>query len=1061
MRPHVVVMQAFGPYAERQVIDFSELAGRSFFLIHGPTGAGKTTILDAMTFALFGVTSGDERRADDMRSHHASSGTCTVVEFDFSIGAQRYLIHRSPEQQRPKQRGSGFTTQLKEATLWRLAPGAGQAAASNEKPAASSGEPAASAAHEPAASRIPDPAADVDTAASGRTVLATGWSRVTEKCEELLGFKAAQFRQVVLLPQGRFQELLRSESRQRQEILETLFQTQIYRRVEEELKARAKDAGELVQRKRQEREIVLRQAAADSEDELIARRDQLSAQLEQARAATLSCEATEGAARLACEQAKAANDKLDELAQATERDAATQARAARVADMGRELDWARRAAQLTGPQKLVEERQADLLLAQERASQAAAKAARAAAVHELAKVALQEQEGEQRAAERTRLDEEVRRLTGMLVKAVDLGLAEDQQRASAEALQTADDQRQAAQQAAEHAAAGQKAAEEALRAAQQLAERLPELKAMAARSADLARARGRLAEAEEGLAVAERRVAEATGALAQAEAAHRRSAQGAADLERAWAGGQAALLAAGLHPGAPCPVCGSTEHPAPAHAERQVPGQAEVDAARGVAEQALATVRAAERALLDARNAAATEQAAATSCRDTLGDTAARHLADLLAEAVACQEQCTAAAAAAASLADLADAARLAGQAAVEAATAAEAVAAAQTTARSQADAAATLVTERSAGLPQELRTEAALQDAIAQARQRSADADLALKAAQQAERAAADAHASSAAALASAEEVRGDAQTALAEAQARFGELVEQLGFADELALAAARRTPDQVSALEADIREHQNERAAAADRLQRAAQAAHGLSRADVAPLLESLTSAEAAATQAVTAASGLQAQLNQLDASLATLSAVATELAGHEATFGIIGRLSQVASGDNQLRLSFQRFVLGALLDDVLAAATRRLAIMSRGRYLLQRADEPRDGRKAAGLDLSVLDEWTGMQRPVSTLSGGETFLAALSLALGLAEAVQAYAGGIHLDTVFVDEGFGSLDEEALAAALEALTGLQQGGRLVGIISHVSELQEQIDARLQITAGRSGSSARFIVP
>jgi DNA repair protein SbcC/Rad50 len=1046
MRPHVVVMQAFGPYAQRQVIDFSQLAGRSFFLIHGPTGAGKTTILDAMTFALFGVTSGDERRADDMRSHHASTDTPTAVEFDFSIGAQRYLIHRSPEQQRPKQRGSGFTSQLKEATLWRLTPGAGQAAASN-------GEPAASAGHEPAAS--------ADNAQGGRAVLATGWSRVTEKCEELLGFKAAQFRQVVLLPQGRFQELLRSESRQRQEILETLFQTQVYRRVEEELKARAKDAGELVQRKRQEREIVLRQAAAASEDDLLARRDQLSEQLERARAATLTCEATEGAARLACDQAKAANDKLDELAQATERDAAAQARAARVADSGRELDWARRAAQLTGPQKLVEERQADLLLAQQRAGQAAAAAARATADHELAKAALQEEEGEQRTTERTRLDEEMRRLTGMLVKAAELSAAEDRQRASAEALRTADEQRQAAQQAAERAVAGQKAAEEALRAGQQLAERLPELKAMAARSADLARARGRLAEAEDGLAIAERRVAEATGALAQAEAAHQRAAQRAADLERAWAGGQAALLATGLHPGAPCPVCGSTEHPAPAHAERQVPGQTEVDAARAVAEQALATVRAAEQALLDARNVAAAHQAAATSCRDTLGDTAARQLPDLLTDAAACQEQCAAAAAAAASLADFADAARLAGQAAAESVAAAEALAAAQTTARSQADAAAALVTERAAGLPQELRTEAALQDAIAQARQRSADADLALKTAQRAERAAADAHAALAAALASAEEVRGGAQTALAEAQARFGELVEQQGFADELALAAARRTPAQVSALEAAIREFENERAAAADRLQRAALAAQGLVRADVQPLLESLTSAEAEATLAVAVAGGLQEQLNQLNASLATLAAVATELAGHEAAFGIIGRLSQVASGDNQLRLSFQRFVLGALLDDVLAAATRRLAIMSRGRYLLQRADEPRDGRKAAGLDLSVLDEWTGMQRPVSTLSGGETFLAALSLALGLAEAVQAYAGGIHLDTVFVDEGFGSLDEEALAAALEALTGLQQGGRLVGIISHVSELQEQIDARLQITAGRSGSSARFIVP
>ena len=1035
-----MVMQAFGPYAHRQVIDFSELAGRSFFLIHGPTGAGKTTILDAMTFALFGATSGDERRADDMRSHHASTDTPTVVEFEFSIGAERYLIYRSPEQQRPKQRGSGFTSQLKEATLWRLTPAAEKAQVSpRDQPAA----------------------ADASEAGGGRTVLATGWSRVTEKCEELLGFKAAQFRQVVLLPQGRFQELLRSESRQRQEILETLFQTQIYRRVEEELKARAKDAGELVQHKRQEREIVLRQAEATSEEDLVARRDRLGAQLEQARIASVGCEATEGAARLACDDAKAANDKLDELAQATERSAATQARAARITDVGQELEWARRAEQLTGPQKRVEEQQADLLLAQERAGQAAAVAARAAEDHDLAKAALQEEEGEQRSAERTRLDEEVRRLANMLAKAAELSAAEERQRAAEEALRTADEQRQAAQQAAEQAAVGHKAAEEALRAARQLAERLPELKAMAARSADLARARGRLAEAEDGLVVAERQVTEVTRALAHAEAAHRRAAQAAADLERSWAGGQAALLAADLLPGAPCPVCGSTEHPAPAHAERRVPGQARVDAARSVADQALVAVRTAEQALLDARNASAAQQAAATSCRDTLGETATHALSELVADAAACQEQCAAASAAAIALPELGAEEQHAAQAAARATAAAEAAAAGQTVARSEADAAAALVTERSAGLPEELRAEAALHNAIAQAKQHSADAELALKTTQRAERAAADARAALAAAQASAEEVRGAAQTALAEAQARFGELVQQLGFADELALAAARRTADQVSALEADVREHESERAATADRLERATQAAQGLVRTDIEPLLQSLTSAEAAATQAVAAASGLQEQLNQLNASLATLSSVAAELAGHEAVFQVIGRLSQVANGDNQLRLSFQRFVLGALLDDVLAAATRRLAIMSRGRYLLQRADEPRDGRKAAGLDLSVLDEWTGMQRPVSTLSGGETFLAALSLALGLAEAVQAYAGGIHLDTVFVDEGFGSLDEEALAAALEALTGLQQGGRLVGIISHVSELQEQIDARLQITASRTGSSARFIVP
>jgi exonuclease SbcC len=1054
MRPHLVVMQAFGPYPHRQVIDFSELAGRSFFLIHGPTGAGKTTILDAMTFALFGVTSGDERRADDMRSHHASIDTPTTVEFEFSIGAERYLIHRSPEQQRPKQRGTGFTVQSKEATLWRL-PGMATSVPDSDGPADQEepgGGPPGQTDPGEATPGGPSP---------GQTVLATGWSRVTEKCEELLGFKAAQFRQVVLLPQGRFQELLRSESKQRQEILETLFQTQVYRHVEEELKARARAAGELVERKRHEREIVLRQAEASSEDELSARRDQLGAQLEQARDAKLTCEATESTTRQLCDRAKAANDRLDELATATEHSAATEARAAEVAEARRELDWARRAEQLTGSQRLVEERRADLQFAQDRVKQATAAAARAAEDHEQAKSVLRAEEGEPRTAARTQLDEEVRRLTGMVAKAADLGAAEDRLKSAAEALRAADEQAGAQRKAVDQAAAGQKEAEEALRAAQQLSERLPELKAAAARAADQARARGRLDEAEAGLATAEQQVAQAATTLEQAEAAHRLTASIAAGLERAWAGGQAAVLAAELQPGAPCPVCGSTEHPAPAHAEIQVPGQSEVEAARGAAEDALKVMRAAERVLLNAHKYSADQQATATSCRDTLGKAAARSLPELLSGAAACQEQCAAASAAAACLPELVAEAQCAARAAVESATAVEAATAGLTSARSEADAAAALVTERSAGLPQELRAEAALRNAIAKAQRLSADADIAFKSAQQAEHDAAAEQAALAAALASAEEVRGGAQTALAEAQARFGERVEELGFADELALTAAQRTPPQVVALQARIRDFDDQRAAAADRLARATQAAQGLVRADLEPLLQGLGSAEAAATQAVAFASGLQEQLSQLDAYLASLSSVAAELAGHEAAFGIIGRLSQVANGDNQLRLSFQRFVLGALLDDVLAAATRRLAIMSRGRYLLQRADEPRDGRKAAGLDLSVMDEWTGLQRPVSTLSGGETFLAALSLALGLAEAVQAYAGGIHLDTVFIDEGFGSLDEEALAAALEALTGLQQGGRLVGIISHVSELQEQIDARLQVTAGRRGSSARFVVP
>ena len=173
-----------------------------------------------------------------------------------------------------------------------------------------------------------------------------------------------------------------------------------------------------------------------------------------------------------------------------------------------------------------------------------------------------------------------------------------------------------------------------------------------------------------------------------------------------------------------------------------------------------------------------------------------------------------------------------------------------------------------------------------------------------------------------------------------------------------------------------------------------------------------------------------------------------------------MADVAAGNNEQRMSFQRYVLATLLEEVLVATTLRLRVMSRGRYEIRRKLQAADLRSAAGLDLEVFDQYTGMTRAVTTLSGGESFLASLALALGLSDVVQSYAGGIRLDAIFVDEGFGTLDPEALDFAVRALKDLQQAGRLVGIISHVAELREWIDARLELKTGQSGSVAEFVV-
>ena len=199
MRPLVVTMQAFGPYAGVQTLDFADLRGAGFFLIAGPTGAGKTTVLDAMAFALYGETSGGGERdgartGAAMRSDHADPATLTRVSFDFSLGDDRYRVERVPEQQRPKLRGDGTTTHLQEATMWRLR-------------------------------RDGSGALETDGAP-----LASGWSKVATKAEDILGFRAEQFRQVVMLPQGRFQQFLEADSAQREQILRALFETGPLRR---------------------------------------------------------------------------------------------------------------------------------------------------------------------------------------------------------------------------------------------------------------------------------------------------------------------------------------------------------------------------------------------------------------------------------------------------------------------------------------------------------------------------------------------------------------------------------------------------------------------------------------------------------------------------------------------------------------------------------------------------------------------------------------------------------------------------------------------------------------
>ncbi|WP_454743077.1 AAA family ATPase [Cupriavidus necator] len=1011
MRPLHLTLQAFGPFAATEQVDFTRLGDQAFFLIHGPTGAGKTTLLDAICFALYGDTSGGERSAQAMRSANAAPGLRTEVTLEFSLGAQRWRVVRSPAQDRPKQRGEGWVTEAAKAQL-DLHDGNGWVS--------KAGQP----------------------------------GKVSDAIRDLLGFDSAQFRQVIVLPQGRFRELLTASSQARQAILERLFRTELYRRVEELLKAQAAGIRRDAERIGIQREEALRQAGVESAqaltDGIAALQAELLALHEQeqgARTALAAAQTTLGAA----EQVAA---RLQERQQAQAAHAALLARQPSIEDERARLHAAQRAARVRPALQQWQTAQRDQAAAGAALAQAGEQAARTAQQAEQAAAALQAETA--RADEHQAAQRRVSQLEAMLPRAQQLGAlraalqaAEGKQAATATARERA-----TAQLAARQADAV--AAEAALAHAQLAAAQAQATQLQLAALQERARQFSRHAQAAAVLTAAMHQAADTEAAAQQALRARDRSRATLAEAESLWRAGQAARLAASLALGDACPVCGSTAHPTPAqHVAAPLSDEALEQARQAALEAESQAVRcagqhqAAQAAIAQARErldeiAQALGDASEEAARQLKMDIAALEAA--LAEgkrAAASVAQREAAIVATRSARDAAEAASRDAAAAAEAA--------AQALARCQGEWQAA-----SAQVPEDSRDPAALAEALRQVQATQATLERALSAAQAAERQAAADAAGAKAALASAGQAQSQAATRLADADSALAQALAQEGFADVPAHAAASLPDDTMQAIDATLRAFDAQLAAATDRRERAEAAAQSLD----APDLDALREAREAAAAAVEALVRQQADrgrsrdaLQQCHQRLQQLDAQGRDI---EARFAVLGRLAEVANGNNPRRMTFQRFVLATLLDEVLEAASARLLAMSRGRYVLQRVREQGDQRSAGGLDIEVFDYDTGAARPANTLSGGEGFLASLSLALGLADVVQSRAGGIQLDTLFVDEGFGTLDPESLDFAIRTLLDLQQAGRLVGIISHVTELRERIDVRLEVRPGVGGSRA-----
>ncbi len=986
MRLHSLRMHAVGPFADEQVIDFDRLGSGGLFLFEGPTGVGKSTILDALTFALYGGLASEAGDPARMRSDFAGPDDQPQVQLEFSVRGGRHRITRSPEHVRPKKRGTGVTKEKASVHLERLV-----------------GDQWDSRSH--------------------------AKDEVGTIIGELLGLTREQFSQVVLLPQGEFATFLRAGDDERRELLGKLFGTQFFRRITEGLQARAQEATRTLQAA--DAELRARLAAACEAAGL--ERDQhvalagapidegldalavLDAELtRRAQDADVAATAADGAQRGARESLVQAQEVTARLAQRSALEAALIE-----AEEQRPGHEARRRRAVRARQAIPVRPLVDIL---DRAAEQAEHLRLAVVAASPGGVpAAEHLEGHGWQA-LTRQSASARTAAGEIAHLV---LVEDDLAAGRDQL-------------AQHRAHVQDL-QASWEGAHTRASQLPD--EVAAARAELARAQQRVASAAQARAVldavsgqaqAAGRVADLTLGLEEARVARRsarRAHDEAHDLHGLLVDQRLAdvrgELAARLVSGDPCLVCGAQEHPAPATWLVAGVSEEQVRQAAARRDDARVLLDGAEMALVRAE---AQLEHAVTAAGGRSAEQWQTRIAHLDAEVDAGERAQEALAALAEHVTQLgAEQDELAGQLL----RIAESLAGAQMK-----------VAHAAGELADREEQVAAAREQYGSVRERAAALVAAAEGKEELGAAVSDLSTGLEHLAAACERAHDEAISA------GFADVPDaRAALLDATALAELEHSVEQweaaISTAQAQLGSDDLRKVAGVDPEQAAADAR------DAAAELERSTEQ---ARQTQRAASVATRALERFAERLVEVRQCAEQRAELAVTGKELLDLDQYARGmAGSPRMSLVTFVLRYWFEQVVAAANLRLASMSAGKYELLRVDEAARKDARVGLGLAVLDRHTGRERSPATLSGGETFYTSLALALGLADVVVAQAGGAQLDTLFIDEGFGSLDPDTLDDVMGVIDELRGNGRVIGIVSHVPELKERIAERLTVRRAR----------
>lgn len=1017
MRPVRLTLQAFGPYPGRVVIDFRDAVEAGLFGIYGQTGSGKSTIFSAMTFALFGEAAKAEQDAPSLRSDHADPDVMTEAEFVFDIGERRYVVLRRPDQMRPKARGEGETRSAHEAFLFD------------------------------ATGMSLD---DITDAARGKILAEKKVRDVDAAVVEMLGYGSEQFRQIVLLPQGRFEKFLSAKTKERLEILRELFDVSLYEKLMANLKSAADEAERQV---REERALCIRQLAAEgfeSTDALISGIEAATAKCAELRAHEEAKKETAEAAEKALRQAEAIEEKFAAAEKMRERLLVLEERKDDVEALAEQVRQAECARGLIDVEERVKDAEREVGEAETTRENTKRTAEEAKEEADKATKALRSEEERAEEVETLRRkSDELERYGRILEAAADshqeVETALKEQRDADNAFQAAKVQLTELQEKRTSKIAALKIAREAETKRAEIEGRRTELdkRQLAAQNyegalQDVATANGAI---EEQLRMSEAASGKAEKARETFEIA-----------ERNLASAQALHLATRLEAGSPCPVCGATEHPAPATGEI---GSAGLDKVFRESREAWLAV---DREARQAGEALVGAQATLEERRKRLS---ALETPEERAEVIAAQiGREDAALAALGPWVDI-----LAAEAGIEElALQIEEMERKRDELRDCFDERRNKATEakaardgRLAEVPENLRDVPALAATQKKVTGSLESLQAARTAAEKALNSAREKALGAVKDLESADKVLAGCKTRHQKAVEVFRTKLAGAGLTAE----AFQSLKPAVETLDEDretVETYRREHKSASDSATDAASAIEGMSWPDLEALRETHQTHGEALGNATEERVAAQGHVDHLDRLRKGMEETLRKLEEAEAASGPLRGLAALVNGQNSQRLTLETFAIGAMFDQILEAANLRFGPMTNYQYSLEREME-NGGRGKRGLGTQVFDAHTGKSRATSTLSGGETFIAALSLALGLADVVEAASGKVRLDTIFIDEGFGSLDTEngsgTLEQVLQVLNSIVRQNRAVGLISHVPLVQEAIPNGFYVRKGMSGSS------